>query len=80
MKAVQRSCVLISLSSLVALAAATAAAQPRPAGPDRQLGDRATWSTLAMAPDGGGALVWVAPDPRGVEAVWTRPFAPGGAP
>ena len=85
MKAIQRSHIRIRipllLSVLVLLAAGSAAsAQPRPAGPDRQLGDGGTWSTLALAADGGGALVWVAPDRGGVEAVWTRPFAPDGTP
>lgn len=83
MKAIQRSHIRIPLLLTVLaalLAAGSSAAQPRPAGPDRQLGDGATWSTLALAADGGGALVWVAPDHRGAEAVWTRPFAPDGTP
>jgi hypothetical protein len=83
MKAIQRSSIrtpLLLIALGVLLAASSAAAQPRPAGPDRQLGDGGTWSTLALATDGGGALVWVARDGRGAEAVWTRPFAPDGTP
>ncbi|HEX6203972.1 MAG TPA: hypothetical protein VF100_13290, partial [Thermoanaerobaculia bacterium] len=81
MKAVKRSCFQIPLLAiLLTLAATAAAAQPRPAGPDLQLGDGGTWAAVALAADGGGALVWVAPDTGGVETVWTRPFAPDGTP
>jgi hypothetical protein len=82
MKAVKRSCFHISLLSILltlALAAAPSAeAQARPSGPDRQLAAGSTWSAVALAADGGGALVWVARDAAGIEAVWTRPFAPDG--
>ncbi|HEX2163352.1 MAG TPA: hypothetical protein VHM02_05335, partial [Thermoanaerobaculia bacterium] len=65
---------------LLAVLAVPAAAQPLPVGEQILVAEPAQLPAVAVAPDGGFAVVWLAPDGEGSDAVWAQRFAADDSP